>query len=159
MGIDDYLQHGGTVSELGVLERETHYGLAEFIAEQRKWRADRVVRGTQVLESLANHAGSDGRLYFSLRAIARIMECHHSRVERAIRDLEECGAIEIDGSLDIHARHYHRDKGWVGWDWKERPSTIKSVLRAKDTTRKLGDEEVPHIGKSFWATDSENGNL
>jgi Helix-turn-helix domain len=139
-GIDDHLQHGGALSELEVLEREAHYGLAEFIAQQRRWRRDKVVRGAEVLESLALHAGSDGRLYCSLRSIARIMGCHHSKVERAIRDLEECGAVEIDGSLDSNPKHYDRKNGWVGWEWNERPAiTITPLLRAKDTRHRLGN--------------------
>jgi hypothetical protein len=140
VGIDDLLYLGGTLNDLEVLERETHYGLAEFIAEQGKWRKDKVVRGAEVLEGLALHAGADGRLYCSLRSIARIMGCHHSKVERAVRDLEDCGAIEIDGSLDSHPRYYDRQKGWVGWESKERPLiSIAPTLRAKDTRRHLGD--------------------
>jgi hypothetical protein len=60
-GIDDHLHHGGALSQLEVLEREAGYGLAEFIADNRKWRKDKVVRGAEVLESLALHAGSDTR--------------------------------------------------------------------------------------------------
>jgi hypothetical protein len=140
IGIDDHLVHGGTMGELDVLDRQTHYGLAEFIAEQGQWRKDKVIRGAEVLENLAIHADSNGRLHTSLRSIARIMGVHHSRVERAIRDLEECGAIYIDGSLTIQPRHYDRRKAcWVGWEWAERPAiTITPLLRAKDHKRKLG---------------------
>ena len=129
------------MSDLDVLDREAQHGLAEFVAERGKWRKDKVVRGAEVLENLALHADvKNPCLHTSLRSIARIMGVHHSRVERAIRDLEECGAIEVSGSLDAVPRYYNRlKKSWVGWEWTERPSiTISPALRAKDTTHKLG---------------------
>jgi hypothetical protein len=57
-----------------------------------------------------------------------------------LEDLEECGAITVDGSLATQPRHYDRRKScWVGWEWTERPAiTITPVLRAKDHRRKLG---------------------
>jgi hypothetical protein len=139
-GVDDFLAHGGySVNDLAVLERETPYGLAEWLAERGTWRKTKAVRGAEVLESLALHADMNGQIRASLRSVARIMGCHHSRVERAVKDLVECGVIEVEGSLDTHARHYDKEKGWVGWEWKERPAiTIVPELRAKDTTHPLG---------------------
>jgi hypothetical protein len=140
-GIDDFLAHGGSVSDLAVLERETGYGLAEWLAEKRTWRKDKVVRGAEVLETLALHADMNGQIRASLRTVASIMGgVHHSRVERGLRDLEECGAVEIEGSLETFARHYDRQtRSWVGWEWKERPPiTIAPELRAKNFTHPLG---------------------
>ena len=69
------------------------------------------------------------------------MRVHHSRVERAIRDLEECGAIDVEGSLATQPRHYDRRKSCrVGWEWTQRPAiTITPALRDKDQRRKLGE--------------------
>lgn len=165
-GVDDFLSYGGTMDDLSVLERETPYGLAEWLAERRTWRKDKVVRGAEVLESLALHADPNGRIRAPLRSVARIMGVHHSRVEHGVRDLEECGVVEIEGSLATHARHYDREKGWVGWDWKERPTiTIVPALRAKDSIHRLRGvkcairEDSPKcaIREVIWATGSECG--
>jgi hypothetical protein len=139
-GVDDFLYYGGTMNDLAVLERETPYGLAEWLAERRTFRKDKVVRGAEVLESLATHAGANGEIRAPLRSVARIMGVHHSRVERGVRDLEEWGVAEISGSLARQPRHYDRKtRRWVGWEWKEQP-TIRIVpeLRAKDTLHRLG---------------------
>jgi hypothetical protein len=138
-GVDDHFVHGGTMNDLEVLERETPYGLAEWLAERRTWRKDKVVLGAEVLEALALHADRNGEIRASLRSVANIMGVHHSRVERGVKALEECGVIEIEGSLATYARHYDKEKGWVGWDWEERPVIrIAPELRAKDTTHPLG---------------------
>jgi hypothetical protein len=134
-GVDDFLGYGGTVDDLTVLEREPRYGLAEFLAERETWRKDKVVRGAEVLESLALHAGADGTIQASLRSVARAMGVHHSRVERGLLDLVDCGAVTIEGSLTTEARWYGK-----GWEWTERPTIrIEPELRAKDTSRRLGD--------------------
>ena len=139
-GIDDFLGHGGTMDDLAVLERETRFGLAEWLAENQKWRKDRVVRGAELLNALALYADMNGKVWASLRTIARVMGVHPSRVQRAIKDLEECGVATVDGSLETAPRYFNRAaKRHVGWDWKERPTiTIVPELRAKDTTRRLG---------------------
>jgi hypothetical protein len=139
-GIDDHLAYGGSMDDLDVTARETPYGLAEYLAERRTWRRDRVVRNAEVLEGLALHADSNGQVWASLRAVARIMGIHHSRVERAVRDLEWCGAIHVDGDLSTRPRHCDPKMGWVGWDWNDRPTiTIVPELRAKDSFRRLSD--------------------
>ena len=118
-----------------MLEREPRYGLAEFLAERETWRKDKVVRGAEVLEGLALHAGADGTIQASLRSVARAMGVHHSRVERGLLDLVDCGAVTIEGSLTTEARWYGK-----GWEWTERPTIrIEPELRAKDTSRRLGD--------------------
>ena len=139
-GVDDYLGHGGTIKDLAVLERETPYGLAEWMVERRTWRKDKVVLGAETLESLATHADGNGEIRFSLRTVARIMDVHHSRVQRGIHALAEIGAVTVDGSLESYARHYDRKtERWVGWEWSDRPAiTIVPELRAKDSTRPLG---------------------
>ena len=127
------------MSDLAVLERETGYGLAEWLAERRTWRKTKVVRGAELLETLALHADMNGQIRASLRSVSNIMGVYHSRVQRALRDLEECGAVEIDGSLETFARHYDRQThSHVGWEWKERPAiTIVQELRAKNSTHRL----------------------
>jgi hypothetical protein len=139
-GVDDHLAHGGTMEDLDVFERETAHGLAEHLAERGKCRFNRIVRNADVLENLALHAGEDGEIRASLRTVASIMSVHHSRVQRAARDLQEWEAIEIDGDLDIYARHYDpREKRLVGWDWEDQPVIrIAPKFRARTKVHRLG---------------------
>jgi hypothetical protein len=141
-GIDDFLYYGGSMSDLDILEREIpKFGLSGFLAERRIWRQNKVVRGQEVLENLVLHANAEGRIPASLRSVASIMGVHHSRVQRGIKDLIECGAVTVDGDLSAEPRYYDRQSHrWVGWDWEERPTIIiHPELRAKDTVRRLGD--------------------
>ena len=128
------------MEDLQVFDRDTHHGLAEHLAEQRTWRrSDATIRNAGVLEALALHAGPEGEIRASLRSIAKIMCVHHSHVARGLKDLEECGAITIDGDLATYARHYSKEFGYVGWEWKDRPSIIiNPMFRATDSTRRLG---------------------
>jgi IclR helix-turn-helix domain len=144
VGVDDHLGKGETMSDLIVIDREPKYGLAEFIAERGQWRKDRVIRGAEVLEALAIHAGEDGRISASLRSISRVMGVHKSRVERALRDLEHCGAVTIEGDLQAQYQWKDRKTGrWVNYDWIDRPTIIIAPdLRAETLRKRLGDSRI-----------------
>jgi hypothetical protein len=143
VGVDDHLGDGGSMSDLVVIERETPYGLAEFLAERGIRRSDAIVRDAEVLEALSLHAGSDGTIQTSLRSFSRIMGLPLVRVQRAIEDLREVGAITVDGSLETRAQYFDwKTRKWVGLDWTERPTlTITKGLCARDTRRRLADSD------------------
>jgi hypothetical protein len=133
-GYDDHCVNGGTTEDLIVIERETPYGLAEWLAERRKWKDNKVVLAAEVAEALAKHAGEDGKISAPLRSIARIMGVHHSRIARGVHALEECEGVTISGSLETKARWYGK-----GIEWEDRPEfTLHPDLRAKTTFRRLG---------------------
>jgi hypothetical protein len=140
-GIDDFLGSGGTMDDLTVLERETPFGLAEWLAERGRLRKDRVVRDAEMLQGLVTHAGPEGVYSGPLNSVARAIGTNRMRASRSIQSLQELGAVEIEGSLETRHRYYDRkDKTWKGLDWTDRPTIrVHADLRAKDTLRRLGD--------------------
>jgi hypothetical protein len=140
-GIDDHLANGGTMDDLEVLKRETPYGLAEFLAERGMQRKNTVVRAAEALEGLALHANENGQINAGLQTVARATGQGARRMQRAVHDLADIGAVEIDGSLETAPRWRDKEKGWVGYDWRDRPTiTVHPQLRAKTSVHRLGDE-------------------
>jgi hypothetical protein len=143
-GIDDYLGKGrGTMEQLDVIERETAFGLAEWLV-RRGGRKDKIIRAAEVLESLALHACPEGTIRAPLRTIARVMDVNVSRVSRAVEDLASVyGAIVVDKPLATqrgvwHGNYYDREL-----EWQNRPTiTIDPELRAVDSSHKLGSATV-----------------
>lgn len=140
-GIDDYLGFGGTMDDLAVLDRDPPFGLAEWMATQAKFRRDRLVRAAEGLRGLALHADSNGEFKYSLRAASRIMGIHHSRLQRSVEDLQDLGAVEVEGDLSTAPRWRDPKTGkWVAWDWEseDRPIIrIHPALRANDKVTRL----------------------
>jgi len=135
-GVDDFLGAGGSLDDLVVIDRETPFDLIEFtvktngrvIGGSRSRRVDRIRRDTEVLESLAIHADTEGVFQSPLRTAARIMDVDVKRVARSVTALEEIGAIEIDGRLNTR-RGY-----WSGQlEWNNAPRIIiRQDIRARD---------------------------
>jgi hypothetical protein len=127
-GIDDFLAAGGTLDELEVLDRRLGGFAMTYLRE------DQLQRDAEYLYALKMHADPQGQLCLSVRALARVFDVHHSKVQRALKDLESLHAITIDGDLTI------RPKGWVArnfysreMDWEDQPIiTVSEELQAED---------------------------
>ena len=155
-GVDDYCGQGGSLKALHVLDREMptldHWAATwRHPSENRHDRRDRVARDRQVLELLALHAGFDGTLDRSIRSLARVIgENDHKRVSRAIRSLEELGAITVEGSLTTRQGNWRTDSYYdPSLDWEVRPTlTIRPDLRATKaptiTVEEWCNRNAPH---------------
>ncbi len=137
-GIDDFLGADGKLTELDVIDRDPSPDLEAFV-EDHAMRRDQARRGADVLQALSMHADHEGGIRIPLRSIARIMGTPVMRVARGLHDLEEFGAVAIDG--DLASR-----RGWFSHqpEWKKPPIiTITSTLRAIDQPpRKLGKDNA-----------------
>jgi len=134
-GVDDYLGSGGTLDGLAVQHRVVHPGLQRSWLREFGLRRDRFSRDAEVLHDLAAHVGRDGTFYGTLAKFAKVLGVGPKRVERAIRDLEELGAIRIDGALDIRQKWYLTGWGWgtSGEGWADNPViTLRPELRGED---------------------------
>jgi hypothetical protein len=139
-GIDDYLDDGGNLEDLDVIDRDPSPSLKEYVDDHAR-RKDQAQRDAEVLYALSMHADFAGNLHAPLRSIARVMGVDVKRVARGLHSLREMGAVTWDGDLATGIR------GWVTrdfysheFDWEERPTiTIAENLRAiKQPPRKLG---------------------
>jgi hypothetical protein len=143
VGVDDSLAAGHTLDDLDVLEKEVPWALSEYLADRGiRQRKDALTRNDAMARNLALHANADGEMRGSLRKLTKVMLCrHHSRIQRAVEDLQAFGVVAVDeGSLETFARYHDPEKGLVGWDWIERPAIrIIPELRATQAIRKLGD--------------------
>jgi hypothetical protein len=143
-GVDDFLGAGYGLDDLEVIERRPRHGLAEWVAKRSR-RRDQAVRDSKVLQAMALHADKNGQIRASYRKIARVMNVHHSDVQRALKDLAKWGAIDMDGDPSVRvmgwlARNYYSE----ALDWDNQPIiTIAPELRAEECTYSLGELPVP----------------
>jgi hypothetical protein len=153
-GVDDYLGAGGTLDELDVIDREPAPGIDKWVEEQQwpaDWQPKTRSAAIMMLDALALHAGrrekeGDGELFRSLGAFARIFRVSEKEVRRTQDELEELGAIEIEGKRDVTEETWHEGKRfppgkWYsgrfisGLDYVDRPIIrLKEDLRAGELT-------------------------
>ncbi len=144
VGVDDFLLGGGSMDDLDVIDRLPSPHLQQF-AEDTARRSDQAKRTFDVLWALSMHASRQGEIRVSLRLLSRIMGIPVMRISRGVQDLEELGAISIDGDLSIsRGRFIGRGQYIHQVDWEDMPTfTIREDLRAIDESRRTLADRQP----------------
>ena len=134
-GVDDFIGAGGHLEDLLVIDNEPPAGLHEYVAKNG-FRSDRALRDAKVIRALSTYTGPAGIFAAPLSTLARVMGVNRMAVSRAVKDLEQLGAVTVDGDLATAT-------GWFSHrlDWRERPSiTLAAELRSVHRPeQRLGD--------------------
>lgn len=137
-GVDDFIGAGGHLEDLLVIDSEPPEAIHDYVL-QMGVRRDRARRDEAVIWALSTYTGPNGKFAAPLRTLARLMGMGEMSVSRSIRDLEDVGALTVDGdvTLDNIARDYFSRQR----DWKARPTIILAPeLRSADRPeQRLGD--------------------
>jgi hypothetical protein len=150
-GVDDFIGAGGRLEDLIVIDSEPPAGLHQYVA-RHSLRSDRARRDEGVLWALSAYSGPTGVFCASLRTLARVLGVSPMGVSRAVRGLEEIGALTVTGDLSSK-------RGWFSHqlEWKDRPAiTIIPELRSVDRRAQLLGELVRrnhYITKEFSYAD------
>jgi len=144
-GVDDYLGSGGTLDGLMVQHRMVRDGMQRSWLAKFGMRKDRTARDAETLYSLAAHVGATGDLHSTLDSLAKVVGVNHVRVGRAIKSLQEIGAITIDGRLDVRKQFF---TGAPGWRYENPVITLREDLRGVDDqfeVKEIGKHATPEV--------------
>ena len=131
-GVDDFLAHGGMLGDLARIGREPSLGLPLWAKAKLSGRRG-AMRAARAIEGLALHAAEDGTFGASVSKAARVMEIDPRGVQRAIEDLAEIGAVEVQGSLETCEGRFYGRRYVRQFDWNERPKImVNAELRARE---------------------------
>lgn len=150
-GVDDFLGIGGySLADLmvNVCNPPAHEDLENWVREnlpplppgRKAYRRDRIKRLADTINALSIIGGNAGKIRLTVTMIAKFMHINQPRTSIAIHELEELGAITIDGSF------YTNKSFWGGWEWEGDEPTITLIPELRGTTQEapLG-EILPHI--------------
>ena len=129
-GVDDFIGAGGHLEDLIVIDHEPPRGLYEYVIRQWSFRRDRARRDAEVLTAIANYVGERGVLEAPLTTVARVMNVNTMRVSRAVHDLEQLGAVIVEGDPSTR-------RSWFSGqhEWTEKPRLVLAPeLRPKTKT-------------------------
>jgi len=142
-GIDDHLGAGRSLDELLVQNRRVdRWGMNRWLyclRDRRAKRKNTMARTTDALYGLGYGCDDKGVFSGTLKRFSRIMNVSISKVQRTVRDLEEWGAISINGDLTMRKNYF---SGQWEWDEDEEPPVITLIPRLRGTTDpyfQLGD--------------------
>jgi hypothetical protein len=148
-GVDDWLRAGGSLDELTVLVREVQPVPAALALLPHARRKDAWMRSARALVLLPLLADGNGELIKSISSFARILRCSRDAARKAVADLAQAEAIEVEGSLDAYYQyHDHLTDTWHDYDWDERPRIrFKDEFQARDIMLPLGEYGArPELG-------------
>jgi hypothetical protein len=161
-GIDDFRAAGGDLDDMEVLDWETpDLDALDALCVCDEWDSRRVIRAGDALHSLILFAGNHGRIYSSVKKLARVMGVNPERVRDGVKDLETLGLIEIEkGALATTDGDWRSGSYRRGLDWEERPriKITRDDLLAKEKPRqRLGDlefgnqsnEKIPYLSSEL----------
>jgi hypothetical protein len=113
-GVDDFIGAGGHLEELLVIDAEPSPYLDEFAwARCHRRRLDQAQRNHIVLRALAAYTGTAGVLRAPLETVARVIGVTRGRLSRAVHDLADMGAVDIEGDLATRRNWFSRRDEFV----------------------------------------------
>ena len=131
-GVDDFIGHDGHLEDLLVIDSKPATGVWEWIASKRL-RIDRALRDYEVVLAVSTVTRSKGELVASLQSVAKVLGItDRHTVPRAIKSLEQLGALTHSGRLDIKRDWFSRH-----YEWEEKPTiTLIEELRSTESREK-----------------------
>jgi hypothetical protein len=151
-GVDDFLGKGkGKLDDLLIIDRQPPVGLEQWLLRHKpNHNMQGIKRDAEVLDALARHAGSNGKIQPPLLTLTRILGMDNVRqAQRAIESLLKTGAIKTDGSLETVRGQWKGNFYSYDEDWEERPTiTIHRELRAHELPQMSLGNLLPHRAAS-----------
>jgi hypothetical protein len=126
-GVDDYLGAGGGLDDLVVIDNVVPPGLWDYaVAHRRSDRIDGIRRDYDVLRGLSSFTGESGELYAPRKTVAKVLGVGTRTVDRAITNLEQMGAVTVDGSRRTKIDYWSHKEEW----WHRPMIILAPALRA-----------------------------